>query len=106
MHSSGLFVTEDAYMSARFSLLMIMAVVNGFCVRARGCNIFAGLSQNPMFMVVALGIVVCTVLSVWFGGQFLQLVPLSLTQWLIVFGLSVLIIPINFIRYLALRRKM
>lgn len=106
LHSNGLFVTEDAYMSARFSLLIIMAVVNGFCVRARGCNIFAGLSQNPMFMVVALGIVVCTVLSVWFGGQFLQLVPLSLTQWLIVFGLSVLIIPINFIRYLALRRKM
>ncbi|MDW2994918.1 MAG: cation-transporting P-type ATPase [Alphaproteobacteria bacterium] len=106
LHSNGLFVTEDAYMSARFALLIIMAVVNGFCVRARGCNIFAGLSQNPMFMVVALGIVVCTVLSVWFGGQFLQLVPLSLTQWLIVFGLSVLIIPINFIRYLALRRKM
>lgn len=100
LHTNGMFSSSDVYMSARFALLVIMAVVNGFCVRARGWNVFAGLSQNPMFIVVALGIVVCTILSVSFGGQFLQLVPLSLTQWLTVFGLSVIIVPINFVRYL------
>lgn len=97
LNCRGMFTSEEIYMSARFALLVIMAVINGFCVRARGWNIFAGLSQNPMFMLVALGIISGTVLSVYFGGNFLQLTPISLNQWAIVFGLSLIIIPINMI---------
>jgi magnesium-transporting ATPase (P-type) len=62
LNSHGMFAGEEIYMSARFALLIIMAVVNGFCVRARGWNILSGLSQNPMFVAVALGIISCTVL--------------------------------------------
>lgn len=97
LHATDAFAGAGVYMSARFALLVIMAVVNGFCVRARGCNIFAGLSHNPMFVLVAIGIVACTILSVSFGGAVLQLAPMSMQQWLLVFGLSLLIIPINFI---------
>ena len=92
------FDTSAAYMSARFALLVVMAIVNGFCVRADSYNIFTGLSKNPMFILVAFGVIACTILCVTFGGSVLQLVPLSLNQWLIILGLSVLIIPINFIK--------
>ena len=99
------FDSAGVYMSARFALLVIMAIVNGFCVRTDGFNIFAGLSKNPMFMLVAFGVVSCTVLSVSFGGSVLQLSPLNLQQWLIIFALSLLIIPINFIFRIAQKRK-
>ena len=95
-----IFDTPDKYMSARFALLVIMAIVNGFCVRADGFNIFHRLRTNPMFLVVAIGVVSCTVLCVSFGGAVLQLSPLDAYQWLIVFALSLMIVPINFIRLL------
>lgn len=93
-----MFSTPESYMSARFALLVIMAIVNGFCVRVDGFNIFRRLSANPMFLVVAFGVIACTVLCVSFGGVVLQLSPLDTYQWLVVLCLSLLIIPINFAR--------
>lgn len=98
------FDTPAAYMSARFALLVIMAIVNGFCVRVDGFNLFRRLRTNPMFLAVAFGVISCTVLCVSFGGSVLQLAPLSLHQWLIVFLLSLLIIPINYIRIILFKK--
>ena len=92
------FQTPESYMSARFALLVIMAIVNGFCVRVDGVNIFRRLGANPMFLAVAFGVVACTILCVSFGGAVLQLSPLDVSQWLVVLCLSLLIIPINFVR--------
>ena len=93
-----LFNTSDAYLSGRFALLMVMAILNGFFVRTDGYNIFYGLGRNPMFIVVALGVIIGCIACVQFGGTILQLVPLTTPQWLLVFGLSLLIIPLNYIR--------
>lgn len=95
LHHRGMFADLGVYMSARFALLIIMSVVNGFCVRARGYNIFAGLSQNPMFVFVALGIVGATILAVTFGGAILQLLPLTMAQWACIFGMAMIVLPIN-----------
>ncbi len=99
------FDTAIAYMSARFALLVIMAIVNGFCVRVDGVNLFARIRTNPMFILVAVGVVSATIFCVTFGGSVLQLSPLTAIQWGIVFGLSLLIIPINFIRNAILHIK-
>lgn len=93
----NIFGTPDTDMSARFALLVIMAVVNGFCVRTDGFNLLARLRTNPMFIAVAIGIVACTALMVSFGGSVLQLAPLNTQQWVAVIGLSLMIIPINLI---------
>jgi magnesium-transporting ATPase (P-type) len=94
----AMFATPETYMSARFALLVIMAIVNGFCVRTNGFNLLRGLRQNPMFVMVALGVIGSTILCVTFGGAILQLVPMSLHQWLVVGALSLMIIPINWVR--------
>ncbi len=105
LNGRGVFASNDVYMSARFALLVVMAIVNGFCVRVGGFNIFCGLMQNPMFILVAIGVVGATVLAVSFGGSVLQLVPLNLSQWMIVLGLACAIIPINFAYRLMERKK-
>lgn len=102
----NLFPVAGAYASARFALLVIMAIINGFGVRTPGYNLFRGISNNPMFVIVALGVIAGTMLCVSFGGSILQLSPLNLHQWLVVFGLSLLIVPVNFIRiYFCRKRK-
>lgn len=96
LHNHTIF-NDDVYMSARFALLVIMAVMNGFCVRTNKFNLFDGLYKNPMFIIVAVGIISTTIFAVTFGGLILQLTPLSPVQWLYILGLAFIIIPINYI---------
>lgn len=99
----AMFATPETYMSARFALLVIMAIFNGFCVRAVGYNLFAGLSKNPMFVLVAFGVIASTVACVMFGGEVLQLAPLDWSQWAIIFAMALMIIPLNAIRKMLTR---
>ena len=87
----------DAAMSARFALIIILAMLNGFCVRVRGFNIFGGLSKNPMFLIVTFVVFAGLYACVMFGGNVLSLEPLSPIQWLATAGLALLIMPINFV---------
>ncbi len=93
----NLFTEPNEYLSARFAILIIMAMLNGFCVRAGGYNIFRGIGRNPMFICIALLVFVGTFACVTFGGNLLQMTPMSITQWLAVIGISILIVPINMI---------
>ncbi|MBQ9539941.1 MAG: cation transporting ATPase C-terminal domain-containing protein, partial [Alphaproteobacteria bacterium] len=52
----------------------------------------------PMFLIIAGVIVFGTVAIVQFGGTIFQVVPLTVKQWVAVFGLSALIIPMDLIR--------
>lgn len=97
LHMRGLFSQDGVYMSARFALLILMAVANGFCVRTNKFNIFAGIMKNPMFIIVAVGIVLSTVFVVRFGGEVLQLAPLTAIEWLYIFLIALLIVPINYL---------
>jgi hypothetical protein len=58
---------------------------------------------NLTFVIVAFGIMFGTVLATQFGGAVLQLEPLGLHQWLIIFGIAILIIPFNFLRMAVVR---
>ena len=93
----NLFSTYDSYTSALFALLVIMAMLNGFCVRAPKYNIFSGLKKNPMFVLVSAIVFIGTYICVTFGGSALHLTPLNLQQWAMVVLFALMIIPVNFI---------
>lgn len=90
-----MFGDAGVYTSARFALLIILAMLNGFYVRAPGYNVFAGIAKNPMFLIVAGIVFVGTYLCVTFGGVALHLAPMTFVQWFVVVGLSMMIIPLN-----------
>lgn len=102
---SDMFADASTRMSANFALLVIASVFGGFVIRSSGYNIFRGLIGNPTFVIVAIGIILGTILTTQFGGAVLQLHPLDLSQWLVIFGVSVLIIPFNFLRCAVLRMQ-
>ncbi len=100
----NMFPTPDAYMGARFALLVIMAILNGFNIRTDGYNLLRGITRNPMFIYIAVAVIAGAVLCVEFGGAALQTAPLSATQWGIVFGLAALILPMDLIRKFLMRK--
>ena len=102
---TNIFTGTNVYQSACFALIIIMAMLNGFCVRAPGYNIFARLGANPMFLVIALIVFVGTYLCVTIGGPALHLAPLNATQWLVVIVLALCIVPLNMLYKKIMKNK-
>lgn len=102
---SSLFNTEESFLTARFVLLCFMAVINGFNIRTEHINIFSGLKNNKLFVKIAFGILTGVVLLCTFAGSFIKVCPLSMIQWLSIIGLSLIIVPIDIVRKMFLRRK-
>lgn len=102
---SGFFKTDEAALAARFALLCIMAVINGFTIRTDKRNLFAGLSKNKLFAKIAVGIIVGTILVVQFGGALIHTTALTVGQWGIIFALALVVIPVDFIRKTIMRKR-
>lgn len=101
---AAMFPGEYAYTGARFALLVIMAILNGFNIRTGGYNLFAGLRQNPLFVWIAVSVIAGCVLCVSFGGAAIAVAPLNITQWAVIFGLAFLIVPLDLLRKWIFRR--
>lgn len=83
----------EAHLTGYFALFMLMSVWNGFNVRSTDSNVFKGLKENPMFTKVMVAIVGILVVLVYIGGDFLEVVPMNLSQWIIVTLISLIVIP-------------
>ena len=83
----------EAHLTGYFALFMLMSVWNGFNVRSADSNVFKGLKENPMFTKVMVAIVGILVVLVYIGGDFLEVVPMNLSQWIIVTLISLIVIP-------------
>lgn len=83
----------EAHLTGYFALFMLMAVWNGFNVRSTDSNVFKGLKENPMFVKVMGAIIGILVVLVYIGGEFLEVVPMSLNQWIVVTLISLTVIP-------------
>lgn len=95
---SNMFKTDIEGMTARFAMLCFMAVFNGFNIRTEHINLFKGISNNKLFVEIAIGIFAITVILCNFVGGFIKTTPLDFNHWLIVILLSILVIPIDIVR--------
>lgn len=94
----NLFGSEEVYATARFAMLVVMATVNGFNIRTDSMNLFKGIKNNTMFVKIALTIFAGIILLCQFGGAMLHCAPLNITQWVVIFVLSLLVVPIDLVR--------
>lgn len=100
---SKLFTTDVEAMTARFAMLCIMAVFNGFGIRTEHINLFTGLKKNKTFVYIAAGIVLGTVVLCNLFGGFIQATAMSGIQWLAIIGLSLTVIVVDVIRKLFIK---
>ncbi len=93
-----IFTTEISTMTARFSLLCLMAVFNGFTIRTDSMNPFKEIKNNKLFMYIAFGIFVMTVVLCNFVGNLVQTTPMTIDQWLAVLVTAFMVVPVDWIR--------
>lgn len=94
----NMFTTKRSAMTARFALLCLMAVFNGFTIRTDSMNLFKGIKNNKLFVYIALGIFAMTVVLCNFVGNLVQTTPMDVKQWIVVLVTAFMIVPVDWIR--------
>lgn len=94
----NMFATKLSAMTARFALLCLMAVFNGFTIRTDSMNLFKGIKNNKLFVYIALGIFAMTVVLCNFVGNLVQTTPMDAKQWIAVLVTAFMVVPVDWIR--------
>ena len=102
---NSIFPNETSALTARFALLCFMAVLNGFNIRTEHINLLNGLKNNKLFSRIAIGIMFGVILVCTFAGDFMKVCALNTTQWAIVIALSLIVIPVDIMRKIFIKRR-
>lgn len=94
----NMFATKLSAMTARFALLCLMAVFNGFTIRTDSMNLFKGIKNNKLFVYIALGIFTMAVVLCNFVGNLVQTTPMDVKQWIVVLVTAFMVVPVDWIR--------
>lgn len=94
----NIFATKLSAMTARFALLCLMAVFNGFTIRTDSMNLFKGIKNNKLFVYIALGIFTMAVVLCNFVGNLVQTTPMDVKQWIVVLVTAFMVVPVDWIR--------
>ena len=100
---SKLFTTDVEAMTARFAMLCIMSVCNGFGIRTEHINLLNGLKNNKTFVYIAAGIVLGTIALCNALGGLIQATAMNMSQWIAIIGLSLTVIVVYVIRKLFIK---
>lgn len=90
--------------SALFATFMMAITFNGFNARTGHINTFENLGRNKNFLLVMLSIFVLQFVFVTLGGDVLNVESLSVQSWLICIVLAFLVIPIDMIRKMIMKK--
>ncbi|MDD7430206.1 MAG: HAD-IC family P-type ATPase [Oscillospiraceae bacterium] len=88
----------DALFSGYFALFIFIAVFNAFNARTEKANLFDNIGRNSGFLKILGLITVVQIGMIYLGGKVMNCVPLTLTQWCVVLGMAISIIPVDLIR--------
>ncbi len=96
--------TEDL-MTAFFGLFIFISIFNSFNARTHRLNLLAYISKNKIFLIVILFILIVQVYLIYYGGDMFRTYGLSLFEFEVMVLLASLVIPVDWIRKLLLRKK-
>ncbi len=80
---------------------MFLHIFNTFNARTQGLNLLEHLFDNRLFPIIIPGIMLIQAFFITFGGQVLRTVGLSVSEWIAVLLLAVIIIPVDLLRKAA-----
>ncbi len=84
--------------TAYFAFFIFIAVFNAFNARTEKINIFDNINRNKGFLVVFSIIAAVQMIMAYVGGSILGGYGLVVSEWLLVLGMAVTIIPVDLIR--------
>ena len=92
--------------SAVFAVFMMAITFNGFNARTSHVNVFEHLGRNKTFIGVMLSIFALQFVFVTFGGEVLSVESLDARSWLICVVMAFMVIPIDMVRKLIMRKNL
>lgn len=95
----------NAFLSAFFGLFIFLGIVNCFLARTPRINLGAHLTENKGFILIMTSVACIQLLMIYFGGTVFRTVPLRFSQLLFVFGMAILLIPVESFRRIFWRIK-
>jgi len=90
-------VTQAQQLTVFFTVFVMLQFWNQFNAKTLGSNksAFDNLSENPLFLIIAMAIFVGQILIVTFGGDVFRVVPLDLMMWLKIIAATSLVLWIG-----------
>lgn len=102
---NSLYGSETELYSAFFGLFIFIDIFNSFNARTQRLNILANITKNKVFIVIISFIIVVQILLIYFGGTAFRTTYLSFYELQTMILFAFLVIPIDWIRKLYLKKK-
>lgn len=100
----SLFVDNNHFMTSFFCLFIFLATFNAFNARTHRLNIFAHLSENKIFLLIILFIIIVQISITYSGITIFQNTRINIKELLITIVLSFSIIPLDIIRKIITKK--
>ncbi len=100
----SLFVDNNHFMTSFFCLFIFLATFNAFNARTHILNIFAHLSENKIFLLIILFIIIVQISITYSGITIFQTTRINIKELLITIVLSFSIIPLDIIRKIITKK--
>jgi calcium-translocating P-type ATPase len=94
----------EVFFSAFFGFYIFITTINAFNVRTKRLNLFENVTANRGFIMVVISIFIVQMVFTYLGGKYLRTVPLTITEWGYIFGMCFIIIPIDLIRKVLVKK--
>ena len=98
-------IFNDDLLTAFFGLIIFISIFNSFSARTHRLNIFGNILKNKVFIFVILFVFVMQIYLIYNGGEVFRTSGLTITEFIIMFMFSLLVIPIDFIRKFILKKR-
>jgi len=90
---------NDKYiMTAFFGLFVFSGVMNSLNARTKRINILANITKNIPFIIIIIFIIAVQICLLYFGKNIFRTYGLNLKEFMIMFILSLTVIPIDTLR--------
>ena len=100
-----IFDNNNDLMTAFFGLFIFMSIFNSFNARTHRLNLLAHITKNKVFLIIILFILIVQITLIYYGGDMFRTHGLTLFEFEIMTIIASLVIPIDWLRKLFLRKK-
>ena len=94
----------DVVRTFMFATFIMAIILNSLNARTDSINLFEHITENHNFILVMSAVTIIQVLIIQFGGKVFGTTPLTLENWLAVILIAFLIVPIDLIRKVIIKK--
>ncbi len=102
---ASIYRDNNTLLTAFFGLFIFIDIFNSFNSRTNHLNLLFNINRNKVFIGIMLFIILVQILMIYYGGSVFRTNGLTFTQLIIMVLYASLVIPLDLIRKLLLRRK-